>query len=156
MLASFFSFRCFFALQDVLHERALVGRKALSASEQVEKRVAMFQKQLGKLLGGFRNREPSCMIRVGATRAVTKQNRRERSRPIWLPKESFETQLPSRNHDCIGNKGCRLFSSQPHRHQCKQEGQRSESQRLSLNHRLDSDLFGDTNVFGFSEEPQRF
>jgi hypothetical protein len=92
----------------------------------------MFHKQWRKFFGGFRNREPSCMIRVGTTRSVTKENRWERSRPTWLPKESFETQLPARNDDCIGDKGWRFVRSQGRRRQCKQERQCSNSQQLSL------------------------
>src|SRR5439155_23216056 len=71
------------------------------------------------------------MIRVGTTRAVTKENRRERSRPSWLPKESFETQLPARNDDCIVNGGRCLADSERHRKWRKQEGQRSEFQRFT-------------------------
>src|SRR5437773_440398 len=71
------------------------------------------------------------MIRVGVARAVTKENRRERSRPSWLPKESFETQLPARNDDCIVNGGRCLADSERHRKWRKQEGQLSEFQRFT-------------------------
>jgi hypothetical protein len=92
----------------------------------------MFQKQWGEFFNGLGDRHPSRMICVGAAGAVTKENGRERSRRNWLPKESFETQLPVWNDDCIGDKGCRLVGSQRHRRQCKQERQCANSQQLSL------------------------
>jgi hypothetical protein len=44
--------------------------KGLPTAEQVEKRVAMFQKQRGKFFGSLGDRKPCGMSRVGAARPV--------------------------------------------------------------------------------------
>lgn len=92
----------------------------------------MVQKQRREFFGGFRDRETSRMSCVGAARAVTKENRRERSRPSWLPKESFETQLSAWNNDCFGSDECRRVHGERERHEPKQEYQRSNSQQLTF------------------------
>src|SRR6185369_7952580 len=92
----------------------------------------MSQKQWGKLFGSFRNREPGRMIRVSATRSMTKKNCRERTWPAWLPDESLETQFSARNNYGFGSDGYLVVGGQRHRRQYKQEGECSNSQQLSL------------------------
>jgi hypothetical protein len=70
-LSSFFSLRRLLALQKILHELTLVCRKTLTAAEEIEERVAVFDEDRPECFGSCGNCEWAGMRRVATARAMT-------------------------------------------------------------------------------------
>jgi len=51
------------------------------------------------------------VTRVGATRPVTKENGGKRTRPVWFPEESFESQVAARYDNCLASDNQRWLVS---------------------------------------------
>jgi hypothetical protein len=52
------------------------------------------------------------MIRVSATRSMTKEDRRKGTGSGWLPEESLEAQFSARNNDGFGSDGYLLVNGE--------------------------------------------
>src|SRR5947199_6840822 len=71
----------------------------------------MFQKHGRKFLGSFRHREPGPCDPRRRHPTRDKRERRERTRPVWFPEESFESQVAARYDNCLASDNQRWLVS---------------------------------------------
>src|ERR1700757_3030971 len=95
MLASLLPLGFFLAMQNILHERCMAGRRTMPAAKRIQKRVPVFEEEGRQYICRLSDRYPCGVVCVAAAGTVIEQHGGKRTVAGGFPEICLQSEFPA-------------------------------------------------------------